>query len=140
MDQFVQELDRRIQSMAASHSLLSQSRWSGVNLADLFHSQLAPYATSANITIGGPDVTLTPTVTQAVAMALHELVTNAVKYGALSSPSGHVAVNWHQPVDGEASRVEIEWRGRGGPPGAHTAQKGNDRETDRGQVPPGNRR
>jgi hypothetical protein len=67
MDQFVQVLDRRIQSMAAAHSLLSQSRWSGVNIADLVHSQLAPYATTANTTIGGPDVTLTPTVTQAVA-------------------------------------------------------------------------
>ena len=124
MDQFVQVLDRRIQSMAAAHSLLSQSRWSGVNIADLVHSQLAPYATTANTTIGGPDVTLTPTVTQAVAMALHELVTNAVKYGALSSPSGHVAVNWHQPVDGESGRVKIEWRESGGPPVVKPAKTG----------------
>ena len=124
MDQFVQVLDRRIQSMAAAHSLLSQSRWSGVNIADLVHSQLAPYATTANTTIGGPDVTLTPTVTQAVAMALHELVTNAVKYGALSNPSGHVAVNWHQPVDGESGRVKIEWRESGGPPVVKPAKTG----------------
>jgi PAS domain S-box-containing protein len=135
MDQFVQVLDRRIQSMAAAHSLLSQSRWSGVNLADLVHSQLAPYATSANITIGGPDVTLTPTVTQAVAMALHELVTNAVKYGALSSPSGHVAVNWHQPVDGEASRVEIEWRESGGPPVVRPAKTGYGTSLIREMIP-----
>ena len=63
MDQFVQVLDRRIQSMAAAHSLLSQNRWSGVNLADLVRSQLAPYATAANTTIDGSDVTLSPTVT-----------------------------------------------------------------------------
>lgn len=116
IDQFVEVLDRRIQSMANAHSLLSQSRWSGVNLADLVHNQLAPYATTANTTIGGPDVTLTPTTTQAVAMALHELVTNAVKYGALSSPNGHVSVNWdrHQG-DGGTPHVEIEWRETGGP-------------------------
>jgi PAS domain S-box-containing protein len=117
IDQFVAVLDRRIQSMANAHSLLSQNRWSGVNLADLVHNQLAPYATIANTVISGPDVTLTPTTTQAVAMALHELVTNAVKYGALSSPNGHVSVNWdrHQH-EGATPRVEIEWRETGGPP------------------------
>jgi PAS domain S-box-containing protein len=135
MDQFVQVLDRRIQSMAAAHSLLSQSRWSGVNLADLVHSQLAPYATTANTTIGGPDVTLTPTVTQAVAMALHELVTNAVKYGALLTPSGHVAVNWHQRVDGETSHVEIEWRESGGPPVAIPAKTGYGTSLIREMIP-----
>jgi PAS domain S-box-containing protein len=135
VDQFVQVLDRRIQSMAAAHSLLSQSRWSGVNIADLVHSQLAPYATTANTTIGGPDVTLTPTVTQAVAMALHELVTNAVKYGALSSPSGHVAVNWHQPVDGESGRVKIEWRESGGPSVVKPAKTGYGTSLIREMIP-----
>ncbi|HEY6861812.1 MAG TPA: MASE1 domain-containing protein [Pseudolabrys sp.] len=117
IDQFVEVLDRRIQSMANAHSLLSQSRWSGVNLADLVHNQLAPYATIANTVIGGPDVTLAPATTQAVAMALHELVTNAVKYGALSNPTGHVSVNWdRQHAEGAAARVRIEWRETGGPP------------------------
>ena len=135
IDQFVQVLDRRIQSMAAAHSLLSQNRWSGVKLVDLVHSQLAPYATTANTTIGGPDVTLTPIVTQAVAMALHELVTNAVKYGALSNPSGHVAVNWHQPVDEEASRVKIEWRESGGPPVVRPAKAGYGTSLIREMIP-----
>ena len=135
MDQFVQVLDRRIQSMAAAHSLLSQNRWSGVNLADLVRSQLAPYATAANTTIDGSDVTLSPTVTQAVAMALHELVTNAVKYGALSSPSGHVSVNWHQPVGGEATRVKIEWRESGGPPVVGPAKTGYGTTLIREMIP-----
>ena len=135
MDQFVQVLDRRIQSMAAAHSLLSQNRWSGVNLADLVRSQLAPYATAANTTIDGSDVTLSPTVTQAVAMALHELVTNAVKYGALSSPSGHVSVNWHQPVDGEGTRVKIEWRESGGPSVVGPAKTGYGTTLIREMIP-----
>jgi two-component sensor histidine kinase len=116
IDQFVEVLDKRIQSMANAHSLLSQNRWSGVNLADLVHNQLAPYATMANTMIGGPDVTLTPATTQAVAMALHELVTNAVKYGALSSPNGHVSVNWDRyQHDGGPPQVKIEWHETGGP-------------------------
>lgn len=117
IDQFVQVLDRRIQSMANAHSLLSQSRWNGVDLADLVHNQLAPYATISNIRIDGPDVRLAPTATQALAMALHELVTNAVKYGSLSSPSGHVSVNWDRQNGADAAmRVMIEWRESGGPP------------------------
>ncbi|MGC2042568.1 MAG: sensor histidine kinase, partial [Pseudolabrys sp.] len=116
IDQFVEVLDKRIQSMANAHSLLSQSRWSGVNLADLVRDQLAPYAADANTTIGGLDVTLAPAATQAVAMALHELVTNAVKYGALSDPNGHVSVNWdRQHGEDAAARVRIEWRETGGP-------------------------
>jgi PAS domain S-box-containing protein len=136
VDEFVQVLDRRIHSMAAAHSLLSQNRWNGVNLADLVDSQLAPYATAANMTIGGPDVTLGPTVTQAVAMALHELVTNAVKYGALSSPNGHVSVKWNrQPADGASTRVKIEWRENGGPPVAPPAKSGYGTSLIREMIP-----
>jgi PAS domain S-box-containing protein len=75
-DEFVRTLDGRIQSMATAHSLLSQSRWHGVSLPDLVRNQLAPYATDANMTISGADVMLSPSATQAVAMVLHELVTN----------------------------------------------------------------
>lgn len=136
VDEFVQVLDRRIHSMAAAHSLLSQNRWNGVNLADLVDSQLAPYATAANMTIGGPDVTLGPTVTQAVAMALHELVTNAVKYGALSSPNGHVSVKWNrQPADGASTRVKIEWRENGGPPVVTPAKSGYGMSLIREMIP-----
>ena len=117
MDEFVRTLDGRIQSMATAHSLLSQSRWQGVGLADLVRSQLAPYATDANMTISGPDVMLTAAATQAVAMVLHELVTNAAKYGALSTPGGRVSVSWDRRPNGDATaNLMIVWRELGGPP------------------------
>ena len=112
MDEFIQTLDGRIQSMATAHSLLSQSRWTGAGLADLVRHQLGPYTTEENTTVEGPNVMLTAAGTQAVAMVLHELVTNAAKYGALSSPSGRVSVQWQAP-DGTLS---VAWRETGGPP------------------------
>jgi PAS domain S-box-containing protein len=125
IDEFVERLDRRIQSMANAHSLLSQSRWNGVDLADLVHNQLAPYSTISNIKIEGPEVRLAPTATQALAMAFHELVTNAVKYGSLSNPNGRVSVNWdRQNGEDTAARVKIEWREFGGPPVARSPKLG----------------
>jgi PAS domain S-box-containing protein len=117
MDEFIQTLDGRIQSMATAHSLLSQSRWTGAGLADLARHQLEPYTTEANTTVQGPNVMLTAAATQAVAMVLHELVTNAAKYGALSSPNGRVSVQWEAP---EGS-LSVAWRETGGPPVAASA-------------------
>jgi PAS domain S-box-containing protein len=117
MDEFVRALDGRIQSMADAHALLSQNRWLGVGLADLVRRQLAPYTTAANTVINGPDITLPAAATQAVAMVLQELVTNAVKYGALSTSHGQVTVCWdRQPDRDAAARLAIAWRETGGPP------------------------
>jgi PAS domain S-box-containing protein len=116
MDEFVKALHGRIQSMAAAHALLSQSRWSGVGLTDLVRHQLAPYTTDANTTISGPEIMLTSAQTQAVAMVIHELVTNAAKHGALSSPDGRVSVSWDRASADVAAILTITWRELGGPP------------------------
>ena len=115
-DEFVKALHGRIQSMAAAHALLSQSRWSGVGLTDVIRHQLAPYTTDANTSISGPDVMLTSVETQAVAKVIHELVTNAAKHGALSSPDGSVSVSWHRTGADAAAILTITWRELGGPP------------------------
>jgi PAS domain S-box-containing protein len=133
MDEFIQTLDGRIQSMATAHSLLSQSRWNGAGLTDLVRHQLAPYATDANTTVSGADVMLTAAATQAVAMVLHELVTNAAKYGALSSPAGRVSVQWDR-VDG-ATKLAIAWRETGGPPVPASAQSGYGTSLIRDLIP-----
>jgi PAS domain S-box-containing protein len=118
--ELVKALDGRIQSIAAAHALLSQSRWSGVSLAELIRHQLAPYTTDANTAISGPDVMLTSAETQAVAMVVHELVTNAAKHGALSSPAGQVRVSWDRSGANAAAILTITWRELGGPPIAST--------------------
>jgi PAS domain S-box-containing protein len=124
MDEFVKTLDGRINSMASAHSLLSQGRWQGVGLTDLVRHQLAPYATSANTRINGPDIMLSAAATTAVAMVLHELATNGAKYGALSMPDGQVSVNWGHSSGDAAARLMIEWREIGGPPVAAPARSG----------------
>ena len=136
MDEFVRALDGRIQSMAAAHSLLSQSRWHGVGLTDLVRHQLAPYATDANTAISGPDVMLSAAATQAVAMVLHELVTNAAKYGALSSPQGRVSVSWDRRSEGKAAAsLAMAWREFGGPAIAATTTSGYGTSLIRDLIP-----
>jgi PAS domain S-box-containing protein len=116
MDEYIKAVEGRIQSMAAAHSLLSQTRWTGVGLNDLVRDQLAPYAMAANAKVSGPNIMLSAAATQAVAMVLHELVTNAAKYGALSTSNGSVSVNWDKSADERgATKVTIVWREHGGP-------------------------
>jgi PAS domain S-box-containing protein len=137
MDHFVKALDGRIQSMAAAHSLLSQSRWQGVGVTDLVHHQLAPYTTGANISMNGADLMLTAAATQAVAMVVHELVTNAAKYGALSRPDGRVSVSWERRTgasDGAPSLV-IRWCESGGPAVAAPSQSGYGTSLIRDLIP-----
>ena len=136
MDEFVKALDGRIKAMADAHALLSQSQWHGVALIELIQHQLAPYTTEENTTIGGPDVELAADAIQALAMVLQELVTNSVKYGALSAPAGRVSVTWDRRPSGKgAASVMIEWREMGGPPVSAPFQPGYGTSLIRDLIP-----
>jgi PAS domain S-box-containing protein len=116
MPQFVAALDGRIRSMALTHELLSGHRWQGIPLRQLLERELAPYATQSNTDLRGPDVLLSAEAGQTVAMVVHELTTNAAKYGAFSRREGLVSVHWHWPLNGRAAeQLSIEWRELGGP-------------------------
>jgi len=116
IDDFVAALDNRVRSMASTHELLSSSRWQGIPLEKLVRRELAPYATNKNIFIKGPEAMLGAEAAQAIGMVLHELTTNAAKYGALSNGQGHVSVRWDcAPNRQEAAPLAIEWLEKGGP-------------------------
>jgi PAS domain S-box-containing protein len=116
MDELVKALEGRIQSMASAHELLSLSQWRGVALGDIVRRELAPYATGSNTTVVGADIALTAEASQTMAMVLHELVTNAAKYGALSIAGGRVSVRWsHEQNFPGSGRLLVHWEEVGGP-------------------------
>ncbi len=111
--QYTDAIEGRIRALSRAHTILSQSRWRGANLRGLVDEELAPYKTGGvnKITIKGPNVSLNPGMAQTIALALHELATNAAKYGALSASSGELNLNWS--LDDQA--LKINWEESGGP-------------------------
>jgi len=116
MAAFVIALKGRIEALTMAHELLSRRNWHGISLVDLVHRELAPYATPSNTEIKGPDDMLSADAGQVIGMVLHELVTNAAKYGALSNKDGRVWVFWKQQQNGQGeNQLRIEWQERDGP-------------------------
>ena len=112
---FVTALEGRIRSMAATHELLGALWWQGVSLTELVRRELAPYAVRNNTKVSGPEIMLRAEAGPAMAMVLHELATNAAKYGALSTKGGCVSVRWGRRLNGYPPRLVLEWREIGGP-------------------------
>jgi len=116
MDEFLEVLDGRLNSLANTYALLSRSRWEGVGLGELVRSVLVFCAKHESALIEGPEVDLTAEATQILAMVLHELATNAAKYGALSNGDGRVAIHWRTPSRGRSKgKLVLEWQEIGGP-------------------------
>jgi PAS domain S-box-containing protein len=135
-DDFIDALEHRLQSMGEAHALLSRSRWQSVSLADLIARELGPYASAGNMVVEGPYVGLTAAATQAMAMVLHELATNAAKYGALSTPQGRVSVRWDVRQSGVMpSALRLEWHEAGGVAVTVPAQTGYGTSVIRNLVP-----
>jgi two-component sensor histidine kinase len=113
----VRQFSDRIVGLAASQDLLIESNWQGVRVADLVRSQLSLFREliGTRIEISGPPVRLQPPAAQAIGMALHELATNASKYGALSDGNGRVRVTWRLEGSGEDREFQLQWVEKDGP-------------------------
>jgi two-component sensor histidine kinase len=114
VDDLKQLIEGRINALAKVHALFVQSRWEGAELRSLVTQELLAYGdeTEARVRIDGPAVMLEPYSAQAIAIALHELATNAAKYGALSAAHGRVEIAWSRMADG---RLSLRWIELGGP-------------------------
>lgn len=123
LDEFADGLDGRIRALSATHDLLSQRDWKDAPVGEVVASELAPYLASddGHAEVGGPDLLLAPNEALSLGLALHELATNAAKYGALSVPEGCIAVTWR--LDGEGL-CEVRWTESGGPPVVAPARRG----------------
>ena len=93
---------------------MTQTDWYGATLKDVIARELASFVASASI--DGPPVRLNPNATQGFALVIHELCTNATKYGALSTPAGKVEIRWSVEESGDEPRLMFRWQERGGPP------------------------
>jgi PAS domain S-box-containing protein len=107
-------IEGRIQALANVHALFVESRWTGAELHNLVTQELSPYCQQGEnrVLIDGPRVLLEPNTAQTIAVCLHELATNAAKYGALSLPEGHIKIEWSRAAD---ERLTVRWTETGGP-------------------------
>src|SRR5262249_19011004 len=123
VEDFKRTLNGRIQALANVHALFAQSRWAGADVRTLALQELSPYCQGeqGRARIDGPDTMLEPGTAQMVGVCLHELATNAAKYGALSQPNGHIRIAGSRTTDG---RLALSWRETGGPPVVPPARQG----------------
>jgi two-component sensor histidine kinase len=122
-DELKEAIAGRINALDNVHRLFVQSNWAGADLRNLITQELSPFRKAEDLKaeLDGPAMTLEPTIAQAVSMTLHELATNAAKYGALSVSGGHVRVHWSRNADGG---VTVRWDERGGPAVREPAKRG----------------
>jgi len=110
--EYIVAVEGRIKALSHAHTLLSESRWQGADLKSLVSDELEPYLPGCElVSIQGPAITLEPAKAQSVALIIHELATNAAKYGALSQKTGKLHVAWTRTADA----IELSWNESGGP-------------------------
>jgi PAS domain S-box-containing protein len=113
LEDFVPVFNARLRGLGVSSSLLAREEWRGARLDELVRAQVAPFAEAHRFELSGPEIVLSPKAVQNLGLALHELGTNAIKYGALSVAGGRVRVSWEITGDGQ---LRLVWKETGGPP------------------------
>lgn len=112
--------ESRLAALSAAHNLLTEQNWEAASLRQIVADALAATPRQERFTVEGPDLALSPKTAVSLSMALHELSTNAMKYGALSNDAGTVSVRWST----EEARLRLEWREAGGPPVTIPSRRG----------------
>lgn len=124
--EFLAAFNGRLQALGAAHSLLSDREWRGIGIAELVRREVQPFddIQRPRIAISGRDALLTPDQALGLGLVLHELASNALKYGSLSVPDGRVEIGWRFEGRGARRRIVLTWREHGGPPVAAPARQG----------------
>jgi two-component sensor histidine kinase/PAS domain-containing protein len=120
----VEAFERRIHALSQAHDVLLRRSWAAAPAKDVVKAVLASAGHGDRIDVSGPEVDLGPRATLSLSLLLHELATNAAKYGALSVPAGRVAIDWRLDGDGADREVILDWTERGGPPATQPASGG----------------
>ena len=112
----------RLHSLAQTHAMLMDNEWQGAELAEVVRAEMSPY--SNRVQIEGPIVKLSAKAAQTFALAVHELATNAAKYGALSNAAGRVRIHWSMSKSNGSEHFIFRWEEQGGPPVSPPSQRG----------------
>ena len=117
-------IEHRLIALSRAHDVLTRESWDGADLSDIVAEAFEPYESDAHrFQCHGPPVRLSPSAALAAAMALHELCTNAIKYGALSNDTGTVHLTWRID-DSNGARLHLRWEEQGGPPVVPPSRRG----------------
>lgn len=123
LNEFADSLTGRVRALSATHDILSQSDWSNAPISQVIGSELAPYMQrdGNHVEMSGPEISLAPNDALSLGLAIHELATNAAKYGALSTVEGKVKIEWMLL---SPSAAQVHWREEGGPPVTPPSKRG----------------
>jgi two-component sensor histidine kinase len=115
-------LIKRLHALSRAHDMLTTRDWQGAPLRAIVEGEFTPFA--GRTRIEGPEIMIGPRMAQTLALVLHELATNAIKYGALSNANGQVLVKWSVDGEGDTARFKFQWKEIGGPRVTAPAKKG----------------
>ena len=121
-----EKFEGRLGALAEAHNLLSQEKWQGSELQDVIARVLQPYLLNnpERMRMFGPQVPLSPRLAVVLSMIVHEIATNAAKYGALSNDTGTVALDWEVIEENDGRKLRLIWTETGGPPVTAPVQRG----------------
>ena len=123
-EEFQRAFEGRLAALSRASTLLVAGNWQVADLRALIEATLEPFRTEGNLRLRGPDVTLPSEMTLTLGLVLHELATNAAKYGAFSVPAGRVEIVWAMQREAAEARLILDWSEHGGPPVQQPERRG----------------